>query len=197
MRRFYTRRDPAAQAWAAEAHAERVDTSDAWLVAADAWELSGHPNRARFAILRQAKYNPNVITSAQAAEIRQRMDAWDAQWGGRRSLSAAEQEQIRRRLGFDRPTNEDIGELELHSFLLSPPIHLFVYPRDNGDIVTFGGQVLGRIIESGRFSYAFGRGPRLQHVTVRAINGYYYSGTCNRETGDYCKLKRRKAWLRR
>ena len=197
MRRYHARRDATTDAESAEAHAERVDTSDAWLVAADAWELAGQPERARFAILRQAKYNPNVITNDEAADIRQRMDAWNAQWRGRRSLSAAEQEQIKRRLGFDRPSNEEIGELELYSFLRDPPTHLLTYPRDDGHIITFGGQILGRITHRGRSSRVFGRGPRLEHVTVRAINGYWYSGTCNRETGDYCKLKRGKAWLKR
>ena len=185
MRRFYTRRDPAAQAWAAEAHAERVETDAAWLVAADAWEEAGDPRRARFAVLRQRQ---NAITHAEASRIRRLLDRY-------------RHEQAARGI-TDTPVNAEISQLEIYDFLLDPPKQLFAYFREPyfhepGDIITFVGDRLGGVVKFGGQTRAFGRGPRLQHVTVRAINVFMYSGTCNLETGTYCKLRRGKAWLRR
>lgn len=208
MRRYHARRDATTDAESAEAHAERVDTSDAWLVAADAWELVGQPERARFAILRQAKYNPNVITHARAAEIRQQIDGWNAagvelsRGGPRRASYEEDRSAIRRRLGYPYPSNEDIGDLQVYEFLRDPPERLFAYrgnagPGSSQYDHTFNGRALGIITRWGGSSRAFGRGPRLEHVTVRAINGFMYSGTCNLETGTYCKLRRGKAWLKR
>lgn len=207
MRRYRAQRDATLDAESAEAHAEQVDTSDAWLVAADAWELAGQPNRARFAILRQAEYNPNVITSAQAAEIRRKIDEWNAaeralsQSGSRRASYEEDRAAIRRSLGFPYPSNEEIGDLQIYEFLREPPDRLFAYheidrpPIGTRAIRTYNGGLLGTIMELGRITRPYET--RLQHVRVRAINGFMYHGTCNLDTGTYCKLRRGKAWLRR
>lgn len=198
MRRYRTQRDAQADAESAEAHAKRVNTDAAWQVAADAWEIAGNMRRARHATLRQPGFG---------SETRRRLAAWQAaerefwrkdQRFRRGGLSREEVLIIDRAAGTTRPTNEEISELEVADFLRDPPLHLFAYYSDDSDLITnFMGAPLGEITRRGARSRAFGRGTFLQHVTVTAINGYYYSGTCNLETGTYCKLKRGKVWRRR
>ena len=183
MRR--SRRDAQTDAEGAEAYAERVDTSDAWLVAADAWEIAGQPDRARFAILRQSV---KAITRAKAQRIRQQLQEGDRQMreGTPYEKSAT-----------NRLTSDEISNLDVYDFLLDPPERLTTaYSNAAGEIVTFTGQVLGHIVRRGQRFY--GRLPS-RHVSVHAINGFAYSGTCNldEDLGTYCKLKRGKAWLRR
>lgn len=185
------RRDAVTVAEAAEAHAERVNTNDAWLVAADAWEEASVPNRTRFAYLRQPRLHSGLLlTNAEAASIRRRYDAWSKVAGRQTPAEMAK---------ISAPTNNEVGLLEIYEFLRDPPTHLFAYYDSGGAIHTFTSGLLGTIVSRGKTARAFGSqaGPRLQYVTVRAINGYYYSGRCNLDTGDYCKLKRGKAWLRR
>ena len=188
-----------------ERHAEQVDTNDAWLIAADAWEEASQPDRARFAFVRQPRWINRtytaVITGEQAATIRRRYDAWEEAAGGRRGgLSPADVARIDKIAGTTRPSGNEISALEIYEFLRDPPTHKFAYYSSvdkGGTIHTFDGDVLGTIVDRGQTSRVFGRGPTLRHVTVRAINGFLYGGRCNLDTGTYCKLKRGKPWLKR
>ena len=202
-----SRRDtsPSAVAEQMELHAEQVDTNDAWLIAADAWEEASRPDRARFAFVRQPRlidrvYTP-VITGAQAAIVRHRLRTWDEvaeRLFRRGGLSQSEVEEINRIANTTRPNNNELSEFEIYEFLRDAPTSLFAYystAAEGGSIHTFDGDMLGPIISRGQTSRrAFGRGPILRHVTVRTINGFFYHGRCNLETGTYCRLKRGKPW---
>ena len=189
-----TSRDPTSAAESAEAYARQVNTDAAWLVAADAWEETGDLTRARRMLLHQPSFGE---------ETRRRLDAWEdasAEWQARTQHRGGflpeHIREIGRLAGTPRPTNDQIAILQLADFLRNPPERLFGYY--NGDRITdFVGNEVGTITRRGGATRAYGRGPRLQHVTVHAINGFMYSGTCNLETGTYCKLRRGKAWLRR
>lgn len=64
-------------------------------------------------------------------------------------------------------------------------------------IRTFMGDYLGTVVHRGKVTRPFGNPhARIQHVRVRAINGYYYRGTCALDTGTYCKLRRAEPWFR-
>ena len=185
------RRDPRDNAIRAELHAEREQTDAAWLVAADAWEQAGDLDAARFALLRQ----PSLL-------------------GGRPLLTRATAERFmrggRQRSGTDAEhlSNEQQSALERFEFVRNPPQALFAYYsrtllplRSSLDatVGTFTGEPLGVITGYGEVRYAFNRrdSSRIVSVTVQAINGYDYYGTCQLDTGTYCKLKRGKPWLRR
>lgn len=72
--RNFTQRDPQARARSAEAHARRVGTDAAYLIAADAWEEAGDPERARL----MTSLQPSAIAAQERAyredELR-RLDA--------------------------------------------------------------------------------------------------------------------------
>ena len=217
MKRLFTppiraRRDARTDAIAAERFAEDVETDDAWLVAADAWEEAGYPDRARFAYLRRPSnlHGGAVASHDEAIETRRRLDAWHAaeldrnmtnaargEPTGNIPLSSDERARIERWLGFPPPSNDAALRLALRNFLLEPPEKWFAYydtDRVGGAIKDFLGGIQGRITAIGPPRRPFGRGGTIRSVTVRAINGYTYCGTCAVEYGTYCRLRRSKPW---
>lgn len=199
-RAFHVDRDPRSDAISAELNAEREQTDAAWLVAADAWEEAGDPDAVRFALLRQPRLlGPRpLLTRATAARF--------SRGGPQRSGLDAE-----------HLSNEQQSALERFEFVRSPPATLFTYYSDDFDphrsrmgigarpfarlptIHTFMSEPLGLITGYGQVRRAFNRSgsSRIVSVTVRAINGYAYHGTCQLDTGTYCRLKRGKPWLKR
>lgn len=212
-------RDPESDALAAEAHAEEVQTDDAWSVAADAWEVAGDLGRARLALFRSPRMGAiasSIIPTTRAINIRERWDRWqraEARYrhdtGRHGLLSSADLTSIAAaNSGELRPTEVEMARLYLHDFVREPPARLFGYwerPPSSDDRIrglfdanrlrTFNNDVLGTITTVGARRRA--RGTLIVNVTVRAVNGFLYHGTCNLETGTYCKLRRGKSWLRR
>ena len=195
--RAESRRDAAEDARRAEAHAERENTNDAWTVAADAWEQAGDIERARFATLRSPKYGLDVISPDRADRIDKLLS------GSKRTPRI---ESIHRHAALARA-------IDVYRFVRRPPRNVFAYYRDlvpgrrttlgvieaNPPVVVFGtGGKLGVIRKTGTVRHAYNRAtsPRIVSVTVLAINGYWYNGTCNLDTGTYCSLKRGKPWLK-
>ena len=172
------------RAAALEREAEDTDEPDAWTVTSDAWLEAGQAERAWYARLR-AHYGPglHLITRGRAYEIE-------------RALETVPNVPL-------VVTNEERGELELFHFMALQPERVFAYYSDltgahvGDDIRTFMGDYLGRVVHRGRVTHPFGnRNARIQHVHVRAINGYNYRGTCAIDSGTYCKLRRAAPWLR-
>lgn len=206
------RRDAVTDALGAERFAERMETDEAWLVAADAWEEAGDDARSRFAWLRRPSNlgDAHAASREEALETRRQLDAWQAaelnrnMQNARRGrstggipLTPGERESIERWLGFPYPSNESIGRLEVYQFLFDPPDRWFAYynmDRVGGLITSFAADVLGRIESIGSARRPFGRGGQIRSVRVRAINGFHYNGTCAVEHGTYCRLRRGKPW---
>lgn len=187
-----------AKARAASAHARAVEdaeglgssrTSDAWEVAADAWEDAGKPETAD--ALRQEL---RVLHGgyAQFKDIRRRSDAYEEarrrfdprryERGG--GYSPEDRQQIERMAGVRHPTNEEIGQVEVFEFIARPPEKYFAcYDDGLRHIQTWMSDVLGTIISKG--SERRPMGGRVVSIRARAINGYTYVGTCNLSSGTY------------
>ena len=182
-----------------EREAEHTGDPDTWIVASDAWLEAGDATRAWYARLRSdvgryprgwSNTGPlgpglplSLIGRERAAEIA-------------RAIATVPNEP-------GVVTNEERGALELFRFVALQPERVFAYYSPNtgllvgDDIRTFMGDYLGRVVHRGRVTHPFGnRHARIQHVQVRAINGYDYRGTCALDTGTYCKLRRADPWLR-
>ena len=172
------------RAAALEREAERTDEPDAWTVASDAWLEAGQVARSWYARLR-GRTDPSdnlplsLISRERAFEIERALET------------------------YRTVTNEERGALELFRFVALQPERVFAYYNPNtgllvgDDIRTFVGDYLGRVVHRGRVTHPFGnRHARIQHVQVRAINGYIYRGTCALDSGTYCKLRRADPWLR-
>ena len=186
---------PRERAEALEREAEQTDDSDTWVVASDAWLDAGDATRAWYARVRsRPRYGSSVgrlITRERAEQIAHALE------GGSSTLPIAS--------GWrERPlTNEDRGALELFRFMALQPERVFAYYNPNtdqyvgDDIRSFMGDYLGTVVHRGRIAHPFGNhNARIQHVHVRAINGYLYRGTCALDSGTYCKLRRADPWLR-
>jgi hypothetical protein len=93
---------------------------------------------------------------------------------------------------FGYPTNEELGEVEFYDFMMERPSHLFAYYDKNFKFITgFMGKRLGRIVWDGKpHRVGWGAGGKIVRVRVEGVNGVSYHGTCNLESGTYCKLKR-------
>ena len=181
---------PRDRAEALEREAERLvieggpqEESDMWVVASDAWSEAGDAARAWYARVRSREpYGTNHLVSRWRAD------------------------EIARALQMDlHVTNDERGALELFRFMALQPERVFAYYSTNtdgsttvgDDIHTFMGDHLGVVVHRGRIAHPFGnRNARIQHVLVRAINGYLYRGTCALDSGTYCKLRRADPWLR-
>ena len=164
-----------------EREAETTDDHDLWAVVSDAWEEDGNRARAWYAFLR-SRGQPNRIITSERAEILGR------------TLAAMPERPTR---DDDDRANRLRSELEVYDFLTKQPERYFAYHLDDGNIVTFMSDRLGTISRKGRIVRPFGSGGRIQHVVVRAINGFDYRGTCAVENGTYCRLRRAKPWLQR
>ena len=97
--------------------------------------------------------------------------------------------QIAKMAGVRKPTNEEMGKLEVYDFLHNLPEKLFAYySSDMKHITTWMGDVLGTITHVGRERQPMGG--RVVSVRVNAINGLSYVGQCNLSSGSYCRLRR-------
>ena len=187
---------PRERAEALEREAEQTDDPVTWTVASDAWLEAGDEARAWYARVRsRERYGTSVgrlISRARADEIARTLEMYSPLRPSRH-----------------RVTNEERGALELFQFMAYQPPRVFAYydaiddPRGStsfhvGDgIRTFVGDYLGTVVHRGKVTRPFGNPhARIQHVHVRAINGYIYRGTCALDSGTYCKLRRADPWLR-
>lgn len=128
-----------------------------------------------------------LITPEQAADIRERADAYAA-WVGNRRSYRPEEVPTNARL-----TNEERGLLEQFDVWHNPPDRLFAYADLNGPqpkITTWPGTTLGFGTRGRAYRSNFGdlRVP----LWVR-IAGVDYSGTAYVDAGQYCRLRRVKA----
>lgn len=191
----------------AEQYAEETQSDDAFLVAHDAWLEAGDPERAWFMLLATKRHwlerpGPPFVLPADrvaVAQIAARLEQWEATRDDLRVRGPMTDEIIDRideRAGTSRPTNAELSRLEVWRFLRFQPREAFGYVDRGGVIRTFANDLLATIVTRGATVRPYGRGARIQHVSVAAINGYYYSGTCAVENGNYCKLRRRRPWLR-
>ena len=181
------RMTPRERAALLEREAEHTDDPATWAVAGDAWLEVGDPTRAWYTRVRSREpYGTSVgrlITRAHAEDIAHVLET-------DRLASGV--------------TNGDRAALELFRFMALQPDRVFAYYATNDDwfsvgdaIRTWMGDYLGTVVHRGQVTRPFGNPhARVQHVRVRAINGYIYSGTCALDSGNYCKLKRGKPWLR-
>ena len=208
-------RDARDDALATERFAEDANDPDAWLVAADAWEEAGEPTYAWYARLRASGRAAHMFPRRIADDIRERevryntaREEFDPQRfrrGG--GYSQEEVAEIERRAGGPRPTNSQLGMMELFDFMTTQPERLFAY-HDDAALRTFAGDLVGTLYTRGATrrvgGYGGGSAPSnlrgrtgtaIQHVVFRGENGFYYHGTCNIETGSYCRLRRGKAWF--
>lgn len=183
---------PRDRAEALEREAEQTGDLDTWAVASDAWLEAGNETRAWYARLRSRELygtsTSKLITRAHAENIARALETYRTS---------------------HRVANEERGALELFQFMAHQPKRVFAYydpvedPRGAtsffvGDgIRTFVGDYLGTVVHRGQVTRPFGNPhARIQHVRVRAINGYIYRGTCALDSGTYCKLRRADPWLR-
>lgn len=191
-----------AKARAASDHARAVEgeeglgssrTFDAWEVAADAWEDVGKTDlreevrslRAGYEQFKDVRRRYDMYE-----EARRRFDPRRYERGG--GYSPEEVQQIER-MGGRRPTDNEMGRLEIFEFLVHPPERYFAYYDDGFRYIqTWMGGVLGTIISKGREHRPMGG--RVVSIRARAINGYTYVGSCNLSSGTYCKLRRSKPW---
>lgn len=164
-----------------EREAEQTDDRDLWVVTSDAWHEAGDRARAWYAFLRSRGYpNRRSITADRARTIVDTLITMPEQL-----------------------TSDDVdraivlrSELEVYNFVTTQPERYFTYYDYDGNVGTFIGAPIGTIIHKGRTVRPFKSGGRIQHVIVRAINGFEYRGTCAVEHGTYCRLRRAKPWLR-
>jgi hypothetical protein len=88
-------------------------------------------------------------------------------------------------------TNEDRSVLEIEEFQRDPPENYLLYIRESEKLaVNWLGNKLGDVYFGREYRANFG-GKRVP-VTVRAINGFTYSGTWYKSAGDYARVKRLK-----
>ena len=209
-------RDARDDALATERFAEDANDPDAWLVAADAWEEADEPTYAWYARLRASGRGSDVLPRRLAEDIRDRHDRLE---DARRRLdprrfdrgggyTLEEVVRIRVSAGVDRNlSGAELGMLEYFDFMTRQPDRLFAYHEGAG-LRTFAGNLLATLYTRGATrrvgGYGGGSAPSdlrgrtgtaIQHVVFRGENGFYYHGTCNLETGSYCRLRRGKAWF--
>ena len=174
-----TSRERRERAEALEREAEQTNDPDTWIVASDAWFEAGNPSHAWYARLRSREPYGSSMS---------------------RLIARARAEGIAR--AHENVSNDERGALELFLFMTRQPDRLFAYHDGIGGthvgdgIRTFIGDYLGTVVHRGRVTRPFRNEARIQHVRVRAINGYNYYGTCALDRGNYCKLRRGGPWLR-
>lgn len=135
----------------------------------------------------------------QAENIRRRYKAFESareafdpkryKKGG--GYTPADYRQIAKMAGVRKPTNEELGKLEVWEFVHDRPETVFVYySSDMKHVQTWMGDVLGVITNVGKERRPMGG--RVVNVRVRAINGLNYVGQCNLSSGNYCRLRQSK-----
>jgi hypothetical protein len=145
-----------------------------------------------------------MISKEEADRIRRSVDAFEKaraahdpkryKRGGR--YEPEEYQEIAKKAGLSHPpTNEEKGRLELFEFHAERPKNLFAYYEGRAEVgspvKTWMGDVVGHVIARGS-EYRAGRypGTAMVRISIRSVTGDIYSGSCNLEGGNYCKLKR-------
>lgn len=145
-----------------------------------------------------------LISAAQAADIRQRANAFHAWMNGRTSIKEADIP-----ASLNRPSNDELGRCEQFEVWRDKPASLFAYigfrdpaykaPRVGAHMVrasdlacvsVWTGAALGhgRVNKVWRANF----GDRRASVRVR-IAGCDYAGTAFLDAGDYCRLRKVRA----
>ena len=170
---------------------------ETFLVAVDAYEEAGDLARAgHLRDLAAAPPSVVVITEREARHLdqqlrryesaRRRFDPVRYQRGG--AYEPEELDEIEHMAGGRDLGNTGRGRLDLWRFYMQRPQNLFVYwTADSNYVSDFSGEPRGRIVHYGAQRMA--RGVRLLHVRVKGFNGVLYGGTCNADTGSYCRLR--------
>jgi hypothetical protein len=134
-----------------------------------------------------------VITPEQAADIRKRNDAlmtWVDSIRGKNGWASYRPEE--KPADVPNVTNDERSALEVFEFCTNPPEKYFLYISDaNRTATTWTGDALGNVLFGREYRDNFG-GKRVP-VTVRAINGHTYHGTCFKSSGNYARIKAAKA----
>lgn len=92
-------------------------------------------------------------------------------------------------------SNEERSAIESYEFAHDAPLKKFLYINaEKRTATTWTGEVLGAVEFGREFRDNFG-GRRVP-ITVRAINGWIYSGTYYKSAGDYARVKRNSAMWR-
>lgn len=168
----------------------------------------------------RTRSNPDeLLTAAEAADIRQRSEAYERarekfdpkrfKRGG--GYSPADVAAIEAMAGVAHPSNAELGRLELYEFMTNPPDKYFLYvkqdknPRPIGSTLpdgiatTWTGDKLGTIFfgKAYRTRSPFGGVVERIPVRVHAVNGFQYAGTYYASTGNYARVKRVKSRARR
>lgn len=145
-----------------------------------------------------------MISKEEASRIRRSVDAFErarASFDPKRfkrggGYRPEEYQEIAKKAGLSHvPSNEEKGRLELFEFHEKRPKDLFAYyegeARVGSAIKTWMGDVVGHVVQRGS-EYRAGRypGTKMVKIRVRSVTGDVYSGSCNLEGGNYCKLKK-------
>lgn len=145
-----------------------------------------------------------MLTDQQAAELRARYErfaAWLDTKRGRNGWASYKPDEVPAELQGVALTNEETAALELYEFERDAPMHLFCYvtrkPGEAWKCSTFAGGSYGTVAVG--YSYRvpgfYCRPSTRRSVTLRAINGWIYSGTFYESSGDYARLRRTlKRW---
>jgi hypothetical protein len=131
----------------------------------------------------------NIPTEGRYRTLKLKLAAFDRWLGKRRSYRP---EEVPYGLTV---TNDERSEVEVYEFLNSPPLKYFAYVKSapKAVLTNWMGYVLGDIVKWG-YAHKGNMGDVRVAITVRAINGYMYTGTYYKSAGDYARIKRGKRW---
>ncbi len=139
-----------------------------------------------------------VIERSHAAFERERERFHPKKFKRGGGYTPEEYAEIARRAGIKkRPSNVAMGKLELHRFVTQRPERIFAYYKDDArvgaTITTWMGDVLGHVIWRGTVTKrGFYPGARMVNIRMKAVTGDVYAGTCQLDSGNYCRLRKVK-----
>lgn len=124
--------------------------------------------------------------SIDFTEIRTRYDAYCASmknlYPGKCSFSPEMVAAIVKDCGYSKPSNEQLGQLEVFEFIRDCPDSYFAYVNEiKKEITTWMGDTLG--------NFKFLTNSSKPLIEVTAVNGKKYRGQYYKMSGDYCRLK--------
>lgn len=199
------RRDPqtaTVTAEAAELYAQEARDPDAFRVAADAWLEAGDVDRARFNLMYDwvQQAGDELLTTPQYQALLNKLEA-QGEANYRFQISEDRVPQMSELDPSVHTTLDELRAFQKFRFLFDPPEAARLYYDDGGVYLSpYPGFGLypsdieeAAPIYAGRAHQGRGRGRGEQpSVSVEAINGYRYHGTCQFRT---CHVRRGRMWL--
>lgn len=136
-----------------------------------------------------------MIDQATANDIQQRLDqhnkARDNKFPGQCSFTQEEMATLP-----PRPSNDEVGQLELFEWTNTPPERYFAYVKETDkrptEVVIWTGLKIGRITSYGPIKDCYtpsGGWYQKRYIHVRGTNGNDYCGWYHCSNGTYCRLR--------